>query len=633
MPRPPKHPHILRDIRALAGNLTQPALAQLVGVAAPTIQALENGKLRMTATLAARIAEATGVAAPELLKGGKGKALMLDGRKFTAASFQGWQLLQQRRTKSDAAAEGVSRWLQWLLEAAQSTGPSALASARTQIVEAMERVRVKLKLEDELNALFRPFQTVETYAGEVLAWKMLEVVRFQGLGYHSSLPLGPKTHLTVSLQSLPSWAPGTVPPGPTPTNMDLIPAGYFVIGLGTAGCRMAHGWWQDLVAEHGIDPQTGHALYGSATGNWQGFLRKVPQLHGLDKYVPRAIFADLDAESMRALTERNGDLFHSGAFFTDEQGSANVFAGATHAGAERIMKGLRAMLNRYTQDIGGLSGVFLLHSLEGGTGAGLAHQLLAQLKEGWPGCPVVSVCPIPDPELSHSVTAPYNVALSLQAVRDSAQAAFFFDPAVLQEQAQKLWKLPLRELENAPNLLISSMLCSITAPLRFPGGASAPLLLADWLQAISGSAPAPAFFWPEITPLQARFTPKKLVVTAAEMVKASIPLWKGKVPPPARITLLLRARQAEDLWGTGKVLSGSEAQFRLSSRRNPQGFESMTILTEAGGLGARLQIFADQAAQLLRRKAYLHWYAELGLAETALEEAAGKLTSLAAQLR
>jgi transcriptional regulator with XRE-family HTH domain len=635
MPRPPKSPHPLRDIRSAAGNLTQTAFAELVGVSMPTIQALEGGKLKLTATLAARIAEATGCAEAELLKGSDGKARTVDGQKFTAASFQAWQTLKQRRSKPGGAAEGVSRWLQWLLEAAQQSSDGALVTARTQIIEAMERVRTKLNLEDFINRQLVPFQTVETLSTDVSSWKKVDLPRHLALGFHPSLPLGPRSRLTISLQTLPSWSPGTPPPAPSPTNMDLIPAGYFVIGLGTAGCKMARSWWQDLVREHGIDAQTGLALYGSATGNWQGYFRRVPQMTGADKYVPRAIFADLDNESIRNLASGNSDLFHTGAFFTDDQGSSNVFAGSEHPGANKLLNGVENILARHSQDIGGISGIFLMHSLEGGTGGGLAQQLLYRLKAKLPGCPLVSVCPIPDPDLSHSVTAPYNLALSLQAVEACTQLALVFDPHALQEQAVKLWKLPVREVETSPNLLISSMLCSFTSPLRFPGGDSAPVLLADWIYALTSgdSAGKTTFLWPEISPLQLRINPKRNVVTAAELVKSYSALLKSpsKKSLP-RAALFLRARQAEDIWGTSKVLVGSEAKFRVTSTRTPNNFETLTLLTDAGGLGTRLEIFARQATQLLQRKAYLHWYEELGISDANLAEAVGRLSEVAQRL-
>ena len=365
------------------------------------------------------------------------------------------------------------------------------------------------------------------------------------------------------------------------------------------------------------------------------FFRKVPQLSGPDKYVPRAIFADLDNDSIATLAKENAELFHSGAFFTDDQGSSNVFAGAEHPAAKKLLAGVTRMLERHSQDVGGISGVFLMHSLEGGTGGGLAQQLLQQLKASFPACPLVSVCPIPDPDLSHSVTAPYNVALSLEAVETCTQMALVFDPHALQEQAVKFWKLPVREVETAPNRLISSCLCSLTSPLRFPGGDSAPLLLADWVQALTNESnpAATTYFWPEISPLQLRVSPKKPHATAEELVKSCGTLLKtdSKKPCP-RAALLIRARQAEDIWGTSKVLVSSEAKFRVTPNRAPADFETLTLITESGNLGERLEIFARQATQLLQRKAYLHWYAELGITDAQLATAVGGLSAVAARL-
>ena len=627
MPRPPKFYHPLREIRAAAGGLSQTAFAELVGVSMPTIQAIEGGKLRLTPKLAARIAEATGASETELLKGSQGKARTLEGTKYTAAAFQAWEATRQRRSKPQHHTSSLLQWCEWLLKAAQSSGDAALMKARTQLIESMERIRVSLGLEDTVNAELLLFQSVETYSAEISQWKKAQLPRIQRLGYHSSMPFGAKTRFTLSWQVTPSWSPG-------PTNVDLIPAGYCVIGLGTAGCRMAEAWWKGLCRDHGILPENGQALHGSPTGNWQGFFRRVPQITEPDKYVPRAIFADLDQSSLQTIAMAGSDLYHPAAFCFGEQAIGNVFAGARHAGSRALVETVSKLLARQAQDVGGVSGVFLLHSLEGGTGGGLAQQLLGKLKSDLPASPVICVCPLPDPALGHSVTAPYNLALTLEAVSQGAQAVLLFDPQRLEEEAIRRWKVEPRDVENMPNRLIASGLCAFSGPLRFPGADAVPLLLPDWLRMVCGDRQSQelALLAPEISPLQAKLSAKSAIHTAEEIVKACTSACKpnnSSLP----VTLLLRGRQAEDVWGTTRG-SGFllPEKFRITPQRSPEGFETCTFIQEARAEAARFHEFAIQASQLLERRAYLQWFDALQITESDLARAVSALRLVADRL-
>ena len=597
----------------------------------PTIQAIEGGKLKLTSKLAARIAEATGASEAELLKGAQGKARTVDGQKYTAASFHAWEAARQRRGKPPGQVKDLLDWAERLLKSAEDQGEVAFGKVRTQWIESLDKVRVQFHLEDAVNTSLLPFQSVESYSAEVGQWKKSLLPRVQKLGYHSALPIGTKSRLTLSWQVLPSWSPGTPPPLPIPTNTDLIPAGYCVVGLGTAGCRMADVWWQSLCAEHGIDSSNGVALYGSPTGNWRGFFRKVSQVSAPDKYMPRAIFADLDEESLKLIATAGSDLFHPAAFCFGEQRSGNVFAGAGHANARVLVETVVKSLARQAQDVGGVSGVFLLHSLEGGTGGGLAQQVLQCLKQEMPSSPLICVSPLPDPNLGHSVTAPYNLALAFEAVVRCARMVLLFDPRRLEEEAVRLWKMDIKNVETAPNRLIASCLNAFSAPLRFPAADALPLQLPDWLRMVSeeDASPAATVLLPEIRPLQAKLSGKQSIFTAEEVVKSCAAYCKGN-RPDAPTVLLLRARLAEDIWGTRRVLGAvAMEKYRITAQRQPEGFENVTMLLPAEGIAERFQEFSRQAARLLQQRAYLHWYEALDISEARLAESVVCLQQMA----
>lgn len=597
----------------------------------PTIQALEAGKLRLSEKLAARISQATGTSESELLKGLSGKLKTIDGKPFSRSTFDAWQAHRLSRNPAPADQASLLRWTQLLLQAAENK--KAPNSSRLMI-EALELVRSKLDLSDSVNDLLMAFQHVETHTADVREWKKEDRPRILSLGYHPSLPLPPACRLTLSLQTTPSWSPATAPPIPAPTNVDLIPAGYFIIGLGTAGCRMAEVWWGSLCREHGIDSQTGHALHHSPTGSWQAFFRKVMQIDGSEKYVPRAIFADFSETDLALLVERSGELFHPSALLFGKSSSANVFLGAKDPVANSMVETMLNLLQRHSHDTGGISGIFLCHSLEGGTGGGLACQALHAFEKSLPAVPVVCVCPLPDPDLGHSVTAPYNIALTMAAIQKKAKLTLLFDHRAMEVAAAKHWKWPIQNVEKSPNFLISEAMSAFSAPLRFPGSDSPPIRLPEWLHSILGpDEGVTRYLMPVLSPLQQILGSKKGKLTSADLLKSCVPLLKSLGGKPRHVTLLLKARGLEDIWGSTLLQTAKTPKYyRVSSERGTGRQESVTLLKDAGNFGQRLEGFAKQAQQLLKRQAYLHWYLNLGYTESDISKSVDELLRTACEI-
>jgi len=90
MPKKPRFNHPLRKVRKAIG-MSQTEFARLVRCSTPTVHAIENGLLRISPTLEARIHVETGANTQELVKGKKGKSLDQDGQPYSNEFYQRWK--------------------------------------------------------------------------------------------------------------------------------------------------------------------------------------------------------------------------------------------------------------------------------------------------------------------------------------------------------------------------------------------------------------------------------------------------------------------------------------------------------------------------------------------------------------
>ena len=101
--------------------------------------------------------------------------------------------------------------------------------------------------------------------------------------------------------------------------------------------------------------------------------------------------------------------------------------GGGGSGGVPLWKRAMATVRRQAEACGGTSeGIVVLHSMGGGTGAGLGSRLLEACREDFPKATLLSACVAPfaagDSPLQH-----YNMALTLAAVGEAADALLFLD--------------------------------------------------------------------------------------------------------------------------------------------------------------------------------------------------------------
>jgi hypothetical protein len=563
----PSSKHPLRAVRAATPHTTQSAFAAFLGVPVTSVQAVETGKARMTARMAALVREKTGADDMELLRGTDGQAVTLERRRYTAEAFSAWQgSLQQRmetarRTRAEQTC--ATEWQRHAVHADSGEGR-----------------------EDYL----APWQTCEFVSASAREWRRLPDSRKRLTGWSASLPLPPLTRLTLAMQAAPAWDSTTAPPGMAAANADLFPPCYFTVATGSGGCRMAARFWQVLCREHAILPESGAPRTDHGpSGSWRGFFR--PRS---GHYEPHAIFAGLDAAEAGEL----GSLFAGGGILSRETGST-------------LAEGVLQFMMEHSEDAGSPAGILLFASLEGGTASALGSELLERLREQFPAMPILVIGVLPLAGVSPVVTAPWHLALALQAIRRHASAALLFGNDQLLTQASRDWALPSPGYAEA-NLLIAECLSALTAPLRFGGTDTPPVDLRAILDCLAGEQQhCPPIVTGRCWPLAA-FADRRLKRTTLphlveRVIRAGI---ASQMTGAEAVAAFLRVKlQPGDEW----TQDDSPPVVSLSGRVGPGLHESASVFGGSPVIQRTLERQQKQAMELLKLENAAALCAQLGV--------------------
>lgn len=176
MPRRPRFIHTIRRIRQVAGFPNQREFADYIGISAPLLVSIENGRRALTPELAGRIHWLTGCSLGPLL-GGRRDAEPLDdgGRPYTRAHFENHrQLLDYygERGLLRKRVRALGFWLWTMLRAArlrdlradQGHGrgfvgrrPRAMLIVAHRIATAIGEVAEEFGLRPEIGRLMRAY--------------------------------------------------------------------------------------------------------------------------------------------------------------------------------------------------------------------------------------------------------------------------------------------------------------------------------------------------------------------------------------------------------------------------------------------------------------------------------------------
>ncbi|CAB1336662.1 unnamed protein product, partial [Coregonus sp. 'balchen'] len=194
------------------------------------------------------------------------------------------------------------------------------------------------------------------------------------------------------------------------------------VHVGQAGVQIGNACWELYCLEHGIQPDgqmPSDKTIGGGDDSFNTFFSET----GAGKHVPRAVFVDLEPTADQCT---------------------------------------------------GLQGFLVFHSFGGGTGSGFTSLLMERLSVDYGKKSKLEFSIYPAPQVSTAVVEPYNSILTTHTTLEHSDCAFMVDNEAIYDICRRNLDIERPTYTNL-NRLISQIVSSITASLRFDGALNVDL--------------------------------------------------------------------------------------------------------------------------------------------------------------
>ncbi|KAJ8350298.1 hypothetical protein SKAU_G00254280 [Synaphobranchus kaupii] len=206
------------------------------------------------------------------------------------------------------------------------------------------------------------------------------------------------------------------------------------IHVGQAGVQMGNACWELYCLEHGIQPDGQMPSEKTARRGDDSFTTFFSET-GAGKYVPRAIFVDLEPTVIDEVRTGNyRQLFHPEQLISGKEDAANNYARGHYTIGKEIIDSVLDRIRKLSDQCTGLQGFLVFHSFGGGTGSGFTSLLMERLSVDYGKKSKLEFAVYPAPQVSTAVVEPYNSILTTHnhpgALRLRLHASLRFDGAL-----------------------------------------------------------------------------------------------------------------------------------------------------------------------------------------------------------
>ncbi|CDO76984.1 hypothetical protein BN946_scf184298.g11 [Trametes cinnabarina] len=360
------------------------------------------------------------------------------------------------------------------------------------------------------------------------------------------------------------------------------------------------------------------------------FFNEVELQGSPNKYVPRSVQIDLE-ESVcdRDIARYALDLW--GIYF------ARIRA--------ELMDSILELVRKQTEATDALQGFQLIHSLGGGTGAGLGSLMLSKFREEYPDRMLSTFSVLPSPKVSETVVEPYNALLSVHQLVENSDMTMCIDNEALYDITQRTMKVKQPSFDDLNNV-VSQVMCGVSTSLRFPGQ-----LNGDMRKLAMNLVPFPRlhFLIPSYAPF---FDPKAKAYTRWNVKDLTNALFDRTNLLVACDPRFGRYLTAATIY-RGKVASTEVEHCVLDlQRKNSSRFvewipdnvsvslcsvppvgqtQSATCLANTTAVQELFNRTLTQFAAMYKRRAFLHWYTGEGMDAMEFSEAESNTQDLIAE--
>ncbi|XP_034984219.1 tubulin alpha-8 chain isoform X2 [Zootoca vivipara] len=279
--------------------------------------------------------------------------------------------------------------------------------------------------------------------------------------------------------------------------VDWCPTGFkrecISVHVGQAGVQIGNACWELFCIEHGINPDGTFQDETNKFNDDDSFTTFFSETR-TGKHVPRAVMVDLEptvVDEVRAGAYRQ--LFHPEQLITGKEDAANNYARGHYTIGKESIDMVLDRIRKLTDACSGLQGFLIFHSFGGGTGSGFTSLLMERLSVDYGKKSKLEFAIYPAPQVSTAVVEPYNSILTTHTTLEHSDCAFMVDNEAIYDICRRNLDIERPTYTNL-NRLISQIVSSITASLRFDGA-----LNVDLTEFQTNLVPYPRIHFPLVT--------------------------------------------------------------------------------------------------------------------------------------
>ncbi|CAH8642292.1 unnamed protein product [Dicrocoelium dendriticum] len=412
------------------------------------------------------------------------------------------------------------------------------------------------------------------------------------------------------------------------------------IQIGQCGNQMGAKFWEVISNEHGIG--TDGIYRGDSDLQMERLHIYFSEAAG-GRYVPRCVLTDLEPGCLDNIRGGPyGVLFRPDNFVYGPCGAGNNWAKGHYTEGSEIIEPIMELIRKECDLCECIQGFQFVHSMGGGTGAGLGTLLMGKIREEYPDRITCSFSAYPSPKVSDVVVEPYNATLAASQLIELIDETFVIDNEALYDICYRTLKL-VNPTYGDLNHLVSATMSGVTTCLRFPGQ-----LNADLRKLGTNLVPFPRlhFFVPGFAPLTSRYSQAYRTYTVHDLTQQMFDaknLMAACDPRHGKyltVAAMFRGRLSvkevdEEMLSVQNKNSAHFVDWIPSNIKTavcdipPRGMKM--AVTFIGNTTAMQDIFkriGEQYTAMFRCRAFLHWYLAEGMEESEFIDAERSVNDL-----
>merc|ERR1712241_784576 len=187
------------------------------------------------------------------------------------------------------------------------------------------------------------------------------------------------------------------------------------------------------------------------------------------QYVPRNLNVDLESSvNDDVLQSKYKAMFHPEYLLSGMEDAANNFARGHYTVGKEMMDKVNDRIRKMVDNSENVQGFVVHHSVGGGTGSGLGMLILERIAVDFRKKSKIGFEIYPSPTISTCIVEPYNGLLSTHWLLDHTDVSLVLDNEAIYHICQKQLDIDRPSYADL-NMLISKVISSMTASLRFDG--------------------------------------------------------------------------------------------------------------------------------------------------------------------